>query len=90
MWYEWVFDGIGSQIVGVIIGFIIGGISGYRIGIKRNYLQVQMGKEKLKMKQIAEIESIGIEKEGEKVESIRQFQKAGDESEQTQIGRIRK
>lgn len=89
MWYEWVFDGIGSQIVGVIIGFIIGGISGYRIGIKRNYLQVQMGKEKSKMKQIAEIENVGIEKEGERVESIRQFQKAGDESEQTQIGRIR-
>lgn len=90
MWYEWVFDGIGSQIVGVIIGMIIGGISGYRIGIKRNYLQIQMGKEKSKMKQIAEIENVGIEKEGEKFESIRQFQKAGDESEQTQIGRIRK
>ena len=33
-WYEWVFDGIGSQIIGIIIGLILGGSGGYFFGYK--------------------------------------------------------
>lgn len=53
MWYEWVFDGIGSQIIGIIIGLIfggcIGGAVGYKIGAKQkqkardNATQTQIG-----------------------------------------------
>lgn len=45
MWYEWAFDGIGSQISGIIIGLIfgggIGGFVGYRIGVKNRAKQKQ-------------------------------------------------
>lgn len=32
---EWVFDGIGTTIIGAILGLIVGGVSGYRIGVKK-------------------------------------------------------
>jgi len=52
---EWFFDGIGTEIIGLILGLIIGGTAGYRIGIKKsttkqnqkarnNAAQIQIGK----------------------------------------------
>ena len=35
MWYVWFFDGIGSTIVSLIAGAIIGGFTGYKIGIHK-------------------------------------------------------
>ena len=39
MWYEWFFDGLGSQIIGIFIGLIfgggIGGFAGFKIGAKQ-------------------------------------------------------
>ena len=32
---EWIFDGIGTAIITLIIGFIGGGTVGYRIAIKK-------------------------------------------------------
>ena len=32
---QWVFDGIGSTIISAILGLFIGGVAGYRIGIKK-------------------------------------------------------
>lgn len=32
---HWIFDGIGSQIVGLVLGFLIGGASGYGIAIRK-------------------------------------------------------
>ena len=50
---EWVFDGIGTAIVSLIIGLFIGGTAGYKIGIKQavkhrqtagdNASQIQIG-----------------------------------------------
>jgi len=52
---EWIFDGIGTAIVTLIIGFLTGGAVGYKIGINKN--------------------------------TVKQKQKAGDNSQQFQVGR---
>jgi hypothetical protein len=61
MWYniamgniQWIFDGIGTSIVSLILGVIIGGGVGYKIGISKTV--------------------------------IKQEQKAGDNSNLSQIG----
>lgn len=51
---EWIFDGIGTTIVTLIVGFLTGGAVGYKIGINKN--------------------------------TVKQKQKAGDNSSQIQIG----
>ena len=55
-WVKVVFDGIGTQIVGIIIGLLIGGVGGCAIGYK--------------------------------IGNIKQTQKAGDNSTQSQVGNI--
>ncbi len=52
---EWIFDGIGTAIVTLIVGFLTGGAVGYKIGINKN--------------------------------TVKQKQKAGDNSLQIQVGR---
>ena len=32
---QWIFDGVGSAIVSAILGLLVGGVAGYRIGIKK-------------------------------------------------------
>lgn len=38
---EWFFDGIGTAIITLVIGFFTGGAVGYRIGIKNNKITNQ-------------------------------------------------
>lgn len=38
---EWIFSGIGTEIISGIIGLIIGGVSGYKIGVRNKIKQVQ-------------------------------------------------
>ena len=52
---EWIFDGIGTAIITLIVGLLTGGAVGYKIGINTN--------------------------------TVKQKQKAGDNSSQIQIGR---
>lgn len=52
---SWLFDGLGTEILSLIIGLISGGAIGYKIGVHNK---------------------------------IKQSQKAGDNSNQTQIGSI--
>ena len=52
---EWIFDGIGTAIITLIVGLLTGGEVGYKIGINKN--------------------------------TVKQKQKAGDNSSQIQIGR---
>ena len=52
---EWIFDGIGTAIITLIVGLLTGGAVGYKIGINNN--------------------------------TVKQKQKAGDNSSQIQIGR---
>lgn len=39
---DWIFSGIGTEIISVIIGIIIGGIGGYKIGVRNKVKQEQM------------------------------------------------
>ena len=32
---QWLFEGVGSAVISAILGLIIGGAAGYRIGIKK-------------------------------------------------------
>lgn len=38
---QWIFDGIGSQLVGIIIGFALGGASGYGIAVHKNSTKIK-------------------------------------------------
>lgn len=38
---DWIFSGIGTEIISAIIGVIIGGIGGYKIGVRNSIKQVQ-------------------------------------------------
>lgn len=56
---SWVFSGIGSTVISIIVGAICGGVAGYRIGIKKTTIkqtqknrgngnQVQIGSQEIK------------------------------------------
>ena len=59
---NWIFDGIGSQIVGIVIGLLFGGAGGafigYRIGIKNKTKQLQKAKDNATQQQIGIINVI--------------------------------
>lgn len=61
-WINWVFDGIGSQIVGIIVGLLLGGtggiFTGYHIGIKNKTKQLQKAKNNATQEQIGNINII--------------------------------
>lgn len=52
---EWVFDGIGTAIVSTFFGIIIGGISGYSIGIRKTNKMKQKAVDNANQTQIGEI-----------------------------------
>lgn len=56
---EWVFNGIGSDIISAIIGLIIGGIGGYYLGVKKTNKMKQKAGNNANQTQIGEINSNG-------------------------------
>lgn len=88
MWYEWIFSGIGTTILTGISGMIIGGIGGYQIGIHSHGKQGQKAGAEARQQQEFEANEKDIGEKSRVKNSIRQKQKAGDKSDQTQIGRI--
>lgn len=90
---EWIFDGIGTEIVGIVISLIVGtiggGTVGYRIGIKRTLSQKQSAGDGSEQKQELQIGSdyVGIDSSKSKT-SFKQSQKARNGSVQMQIGGI--
>lgn len=93
---EWLFDGLGTELVSMIIGLFLGasagGIAGYKIGINKSVLkQNQRAGTDSKQKQIGK-SVVGASKDGLNIQSsnskIKQSQKAGNETVQTQIGGI--
>ena len=36
---EWIFDGIGTAIITQILGLLVGGTVGYKIGINKNFVR---------------------------------------------------
>ena len=52
---EWFFDGIGTEIISLIVGALIGGGVGYKIGIKKVFKQRQKAKDNANQIQVGEI-----------------------------------
>ena len=86
---QWVFDGIGTELLSLVNGGIAGGFTGYKIGIKKSGKQVQKAKNGAKQRQEMIVDSdITVREKNNEQNSIRQTQKAGKNSEQVQFGRI--
>lgn len=81
-WYEWVFDGIGTTVIGAICSFI-----GYKAAVKKIGKQSQTAENDSKQKQEMVIENTDGEKNVQN--TIKQNQKAGDRAEQIQCGGFR-
>lgn len=78
-WYEWLFDGIGTAIIGAICSFI-----SYKAAIKKMSKQSQTAGDNSQQKQEAYFEN---ENGNKNVQSnITQIQEAGDNAEQIQCG----
>lgn len=86
---QWIFDGIGTELLSLAIGVIGGGLAGYKIGVKRSGNQKQTAKSDAKQRQEMVVDGESQNGDRNNVQnSIRQTQKAGKNSEQVQIGRI--
>lgn len=86
---QWIFSGIGTEILTLAIGAIAGGLAGYKIGVSRNGRQKQKAGNNSKQRQ--ELKFKKGPQTGEKQtmkNTIRQSQKAGKNSEQVQIGEM--
>lgn len=89
-WVKWFFDGLGTEIISVIIGAVGGGLIGFRIGKRKSkFIQTQEAgshsEQYQKGKSVSKYENDG-DKTRDSKSSFRQKQKAGDNSKQTQIG----
>lgn len=93
---EWFFDGLGTELISIGIGLIlgagVGGVAGYRVGINKSTLkQTQKAGDDSKQKQTGK-SIVGVEEDNLNIESsdfkIKQNQKAGNGAVQTQIGGI--
>lgn len=89
-WYEWVFQGIGTEIIILLFGLVIGGFAGFKIGINKNGMQNQKAKDKAKQFQNIEVECDDNSERGGISGNLRQVQKADSDAEQTQVGKIRR
>lgn len=88
--FQWLFDGIGTELLSLVIGGIAGGLAGYKIGIKKNGKQTQKAKSGANQRQEILISGeSSIESDTSVQNRISQTQKAGKNSEQVQIGRIK-
>ena len=86
---KWIFDGIGTELLSLVIGGIAGGFAGYKIGNRKNGKQTQKAKDGAKQRQEMLINSeASIEGKTGVQNRVSQTQKAGKNSEQVQIGRI--
>ena len=90
---EWIFDGIGTEIIGIVISLIIGalggGAVGYKIGIKRTAKQKQNAGDDAEQKQELHIGKSDVKENSSKSKTnIMQIQRAGNNAVQMQIGGI--
>ena len=52
---EWIFDGIGTELISLIIGSLVGGFAGYKIGVKNKVKQRQNAKDFANQTQIGSV-----------------------------------
>ena len=61
---EWIFYGIGTEIITTVIGLIVGGVIGYRIGVKNKNIQCQKAGNNAQLTQIGNIVNNGNTESG--------------------------
>lgn len=49
---EWLFEGLGTAIITLVIGLVTGGTIGYRVGIKKKNIIIQKQKAKNNVSQM--------------------------------------
>ena len=52
---EWIFDGIGTELISLLIGAVFGGTAGYKIGSKNKIKQKQKARDDSKQIQIGSV-----------------------------------
>ena len=85
MW-DWVFDGIGTELISLAVGALTGGIVGYRIGIRNRAKQTQDAGEDANQKQIFRAGVKSNQKNIKYNSRTIQSQKAGNRATQMQMG----
>lgn len=89
-WYTWFFDGLGTELISLLIGIAGGGFLGYRAGKrKERVIQKQIAGKNSDQFQEGNLKSEYIQSDSETNNKaiLHQVQKAGDESTQKQVGR---
>ena len=89
-WVKWVFDGFGTEIISLIIGSIVRGMIGFRLGKRRSKSsQIQRAGSNSEQYQMGSSCNSSVSANEGTVDvksTFVQKQKAGDNSRQTQIG----
>lgn len=89
-WYTWLFEGLGTELLMFALGILLGGLGGYRLGIKQNGVQKQKARGQSEQEQQIEVDKNRHKERGGGINgNILQTQKAGKKSRQRQIGRIK-
>lgn len=52
---QWIFDGIGTELISLIVGLLIGGGAGYKIGVKKTKNQTQKARDHATQIQIGSV-----------------------------------
>lgn len=52
---EWFFSGIGTEIISALVGLVIGGVSGYKIGVRNKIKQIQKAGDNSKLSQTGSV-----------------------------------
>lgn len=87
---EWIFDGIGTELIGLAIGALLGGVAGYNIGIRSKSKQTQKAGDGANQQQTYTIEVNTDGKISTKTNTrINQSQTAGNNATQMQTGGTR-
>lgn len=85
--FKWFFDGIGTELLSLCVGSIVGGALGYKIGAKGASKQKQKAGISAEQNQELEIDMEST-KNGARAR-VNQVQKAKDGASQSQVGRIK-
>lgn len=89
-WVQWFFDGLGTELISLAGGVLIGGIIGFHVGKHTTkFTQAQeagAGSEQYQKGKPAQKHYQNRVKNQDVMETFTQKQKAGDNSKQTQIG----
>ena len=90
-WVNWVFEGIGTEIIAAIIGMIIGGIGGFAIGKHTTSKQKQKAGDSSKQTQAFTVDNGDAKnsKHNKEKSTLVQKQEAGNCSEQIQTGSVK-